>query len=156
MVIDWQAFSKQWLDHNYDHAPHCADKAQDLSFEMACFQGCTDHVVPATHINRHAQHPLTPPPPTHTHQKSAMLYLYVCVWPWLRICVLCLCVCVCVCVCVCCACLFVCVAEARHDPYSLGNQPFQTRCLVPYLYYVEDGHCDLTILYKNACQSKTT
>ena len=59
----------------------------------------------------------------------------------------CVCACVCVCVCVCvsvcvCACvcvyvfclsrcLFVCIAEAQNDPYSLGNKPFHTRDLVP-------------------------
>ena len=45
-----------------------------------------------------------------------------------------------------CACLFACVAEVRHD-MSLGNKPFQTRDLVPYMYHVEHGqNCDLTIV----------
>ena len=36
--------------------------------------------------------------------------------------------------------LLVYVAKARHDPCSLGNEPFETRDLVPgYMYYVE--HC---------------
>ena len=83
----------------------------------------------------------------------------VCVCARARVCV-CVCVCVraCVCVwggggwlwaCVFCVsrCLFVCVAEAQHDPCSLGNKPFQTREIVPYPYHVEHSHnCDLTIV----------
>ena len=57
------------------------------------------------------------------------------------------CVCTSLCVCYFCACLFVCVAVARHDPCSLGDKPFETRDLVPYMYDVEHGHyCDLTIV----------
>ena len=76
-------FSKQWLDHNYDNAPHGTGKEQDLSFEMARFQGCTDHVtiLPHTHKQTH-----TTNTDTHTH------YTCICV--------------VCMCVCVCCVCLF--------------------------------------------------
>ena len=62
-------------------------------------------------------------------------YVYVCVCVCVRVCV-----CVCVCVCVRCAGVFVCVAEARHDPCSLGNKPYETRDLVPDLYYGERGH----------------
>ena len=68
-----------------------------------------------------------------------------------------LCACVCMCVhelvCVCLGvcyfgmCLLVCVAEALHDSCSLGNKPFETIDLVPYMYYVEHCHnCDLTIV----------
>ena len=57
----------------------------------------------------------------------------------------CVCVCACVCVCVCvCVCAYVCVcvlrvsvseriAESQNEPCSLGNKPFQTRDLVPYM-----------------------
>ena len=49
-------FSKQWSNHNYDHAPHCTCiKEQALSFQMACFQGYMDHVVllPCTQVDTH-------------------------------------------------------------------------------------------------------
>ena len=47
--VEWflieRHFSKQWSDHNnYDKAPHRIHE-QDLSFQMACFQGYTDHFV---------------------------------------------------------------------------------------------------------------
>ena len=54
-------------------------------------------------------------------------------------------------------CLPVSVGETLHDPGSLGNKPFETRDLVPYMYYV--AHChnyDLNIVKEYACQSKTT
>ena len=39
-LVEWflidRHFSKQWSDHNYDHAPHGTGKEQDLSFHMAC------------------------------------------------------------------------------------------------------------------------
>ena len=68
------------------------------------------------------------------------------------------------CACVCvgvqyhfCVCLLVYVAEARQYPCSLGNKPFETRYFVPYMYDVEHCHiCDLIIVWKNVCQSKTT
>ena len=51
-------------------------------------------------------------------------------------------------------CLPVCVAEAWNDPGSLGNKPFETRDLVPYMYYVDHDHnCDLTIVQKNVNQN---
>ena len=54
-------------------------------------------------------------------------------------------------------CLPVCVGETFHDPGSLRNKPFEMKDLVYYMYYVAHCHnCDLTIVYKNACQSKTT
>ena len=81
--------------------------------------------------------------------------------------VLCACVCLCVhelgCVRVCLGvcyfgvCLLVCVEEARQYPCSLGNKPFEIRDHVPYVYDVEHCHiCDLTIVWENACQSKTS
>ena len=58
--VEWflidRHFSKQWSDHNFDPAPHGTGRKQDLSFEMACFQGCTDHVLPLrtqTRTNTH-------------------------------------------------------------------------------------------------------
>ena len=54
-------------------------------------------------------------------------------------------------------CLPVWVGETLHDPGSLGNKPFETRDLVPYLYYVAYCHnCDLNIVWKNTYQSKST
>ena len=66
-LIDRQ-FSKQWLDHcDNDHAPHGTGKAQDLSFQMACFQGCTDHVVllPRTQVDTHTNNT-----PKHTQTQT--------------------------------------------------------------------------------------
>ena len=40
-----------------------------------------------------------------------------------------------VCVLFVCVRLLVYVAEARHDPCSLGNKPFEMRDLVPYVQY---------------------
>ena len=78
-----------------------------------------------------------------------------------RVCAVCVCLHVCARVCpgVCyfCVCLLVCVAEAQQYPCSLGSKPFETRDLVPYMYGLEHCHiCDLTIVWKNACHSKTT
>ena len=55
--VEWflidRHFSKQWSDHNYDHGPHGTCKEQDLSFQMACSQGCPDHVMllPRTQVD---------------------------------------------------------------------------------------------------------
>ena len=61
--VEWfligRHFSKQWSDHNYDFALHGTGKEQGLSFEMACFQGCTDHFVLLLGTQttpRHAKH----------------------------------------------------------------------------------------------------
>ena len=44
-------------------------------------------------------------------------------------------------------CLPVWVGETLHDPGSLGNKPFETRDLVPYMYYVAHcNNCDLNIV----------
>ena len=40
MVFDWQAFSKQWSDHNDDHVPHGTSEEQDLA-SNGLFQGCS-------------------------------------------------------------------------------------------------------------------
>ena len=161
-LVQWfligRHFSKQWSDHNYDHAPRGTGKEQDLSFEMACFQGCTDHVLLLrTQTDTHNTH-------TQWHvssgvndilkmlHKSQAFFTYIHTkttqpWPHTNIHIKHCRFLVCVCVGVCCACLFVCVAEARQDPCSLGNKPFQTRDLVPYLYHMEHGrNCDLTIV----------
>ena len=90
VVFDWQAFPKQWSDHNYDNAPHTTCIEQEISFKMACFQGCTDHVVllsrtqvdtyqTNTHWNAHTQvrahtrkltHTITQ---AHTHWKPQII-----------------------------------------------------------------------------------
>ena len=59
---------KQWSDHNYDFALHVygTGKEQDLSFEMACFQGCADYFVLLLCAQTDSETRNTHPP-THTH-----------------------------------------------------------------------------------------
>ena len=89
-------FSKQWSDH--DNAPHSTCKEQDLLFQMACFQGCTDHVVllPRTQVDTYQNNTHLN---KHTLVSSCHDLLCVCVCVCVCVCDL-LCVCVCVCVCV--------------------------------------------------------
>ena len=47
----------------------------------------------------------------------------------------------------------MCVGETSHDPDSVGNKPFETRDLVPYIYYVAHFHCDLRHHSLEKCMS---
>ena len=51
------------------------------------------------------------------------------------------------CVCVCLGlCLLVCVAEARHDPCSLGNKPFEIIFFFPYMYHVHGASSYIIVI----------
>ena len=75
-------------------------------------------------------------------------------------------VCVYVCMHVCMYVMYVCMyvrwcahVRARRRVVGGGGEggitTFETRCLAPYLYYVEHGHnCDLTIVYKKCLPIK--
>ena len=96
------------------------------------------------------------PPPPPQYQKAGYATGLCCVRVFACVCTnLCACVCIYLCVVCVCVCVFLCTWQKHHIiRVALETSYLKKR----YVFDVEHNCniCDLTIVWKNACQSKTT